>query len=36
MWLEQPSKTLSVAVAALVFGACLVTFGLLTLHALLG
>lgn len=31
MWLENPMKTLSVAVGALFFGACIVTFGLLAL-----
>lgn len=36
MWLEQPFKTLSVAVGALIFGGCLVSFGLLALNAALG
>lgn len=36
MWLEQPIKTLSVALGALVFGGCLITFGLLMLDATLG
>ena len=36
MWLEQPIKTLSVALGALAFGGCLIIFGLLMLDATLG
>ena len=36
MWLDKPSKTLSAAVAALFFGAVIVTLGLSSLNWLLG
>ena len=36
MWLEEPNKTLTVALIALVVGGAIITIGLNTLHWALG